>query len=110
MLFVVCALGAGFYFLRPEGGSIEVRMDGELVGEYPLDRETTVDIESEHGINRLVIKDGEAYVEYADCPDGICSAHSPISRTGESIACLPHRVIITVTSKTPDPDAPDIVA
>ena len=85
-------------------------MNGELFGEYPLGRDITLDIESADGVNRLVIKDGAAYVEYADCPDGICSAHSPICRTGESIACLPHRVIITVTGKASDRDAPDVVA
>ena len=110
LLSAVCALGAGFYFLRPEGGRVEVRVDGTLTAEYPLDRDITVDITGIGGVNRLVIKDGEAYVEYADCPDGICSAHSPVSRTGESIACLPHRVIITVAGKASDPDAPDIAA
>ena len=85
-------------------------MNGILTAEYRLDRDITVDIETEGGVNRLVIRGGEAYVEYADCPDGICSAHSPISRMGESIACLPHRVIITVSEKNTDSDAPDIAA
>ena len=46
--------------------------------------------------NRLVIKDGEAFVETATCPDGICAAHKPISHEGESIICLPHRLEIRV--------------
>ena len=45
-----------------------------------------------------MIRDGYASVEYADCPDGICAAHKPISRSGESIVCLPHKVVITVRS------------
>ncbi len=110
ILSAVCALGAGFYFLRPEGGAVEVRVDGTLTAEYPLDRDVSVDIEGIDGVNRLVIKNGEAYVEYADCPDGICSAHAPISRTGESIACLPHRVIITVTGKASGSGAVDVIA
>ena len=96
LLSVVCAFGAGFFFLRPEGNTVEVRVDGTLVAEYPLSRDLTVDIEGVGGVNRLVIRDGKASVQYADCPDGICSAHSPIYRSGESIACLPHRVIVTV--------------
>ncbi len=115
-LTVVCALGAAFFLLRPEGDTVEVRVDGELVAEYSLGRDITVDIEGVGGINRLVISGGEAMVEYADCPDGICSAHAKISRSGESIVCLPHRVIITVKSRaTPDGEdstnlaAPDII-
>ena len=110
LLSAVCAVGACFYFLRPEGASVEVRINGTLTAEYPLDRDITVELAGEGGVNRLVIRDGEAYVEYADCPDGICSAHAPISRSGESIACLPHRLIITVTDGDADPDAPDVVA
>jgi hypothetical protein len=59
-------------------------------------------------VNVLVIKDGEAYVQSASCPDGICAAHKPISRQGESIVCLPHRVVVTVQC-TEQQNAPDIV-
>ena len=45
----------------------------------------------------------------ASCPDGICAAHKPISREGESIVCLPHRVVITVRT-VEDEGGPDIVA
>ena len=56
----------------------------------------------------MYIKDGKAYVETATCPDGICAGHSPIHREGESIVCLPHRVVITVISASPE-QGPDIV-
>ena len=52
------------------------------------------------GLNRLVIKDGKAWVETASCPDGICAAHKPIHREGESIVCLPNKVVITVSTAT----------
>ena len=58
--------------------------------------------------NRLVICDGKAYMETATCPDGICVAHRPIFRNGESIVCLPNRVVITVTTATKT-DTPDVV-
>ena len=35
----------------------------------------------------------------ADCPDLICVHHKPISRQGESIVCLPHKVIVEVTGE-----------
>ena len=44
----------------------------------------------------LIIKDGEAYMQEADCPNQICVHHSPISHKGESIVCLPNRVIIEI--------------
>ena len=59
--------------------------------------------------NRLVIRDGKAFMETATCPDGICVSHRPISRVGESIVCLPHRVIVKVIGEGGG-EEPDIVA
>ena len=44
----------------------------------------------------LIIKDGEAYIQEADCPNQICVHHSPVSHKGETIVCLPNRVIIEI--------------
>ena len=63
----------------------------------------------EQNRNVLVIREGKARVEEATCPDGICAAHKPISREGESIVCLPHRVVITVHAENGDQE-PDIIA
>lgn len=104
---VVMLAGAGLYFLRGAGDCVTVTVDGVLCGTYPLAADTTVDIPVAAGQNRLVIQDGAAYMDYADCPDGICAAHRPISRMGESIVCLPHKVVVTVV--TAADNGPDIV-
>jgi hypothetical protein len=44
----------------------------------------------------LVISDGKADMESADCPNQICVHHSAISHTGETIVCLPNRVVIEI--------------
>lgn len=44
----------------------------------------------------LIIKDGEAYMQEADCPNQICVHHSPVLHKGETIVCLPNRVIIEI--------------
>ena len=112
LLLAVSLLGLGFYLLRGEGDTVIVTVDGELFGTYSLSKDKTIEIrtgEDASQCNRLVIRDGKAYVEYASCPDGICAAHKPISRRGESIVCLPHRVVITVRTAGHSPE-PDIVA
>lgn len=107
LLSAVMLIGACFFFIRPEGELVKVTVDKELFGEYPLSEDITVEIRSGEGINILVIKDGKAYVSEASCPDGICSAHKPISREGESIICLPNKVVVTVVSS--DTESPDII-
>ena len=109
LLVVVMVAGACLYFFRGEGDTVTVSVDGKVIAAYPLNVDRVEDIRTgEEGLNRLVIKDGKAYVETATCPDGICAAHKPIHREGESIVCLPNKVVVTV--KTADTaDAPDIV-
>ena len=88
-----------------------VTVDGKTYGTYSLTEEVRVEIrtgKSAEELNVLVIKDGQAYVESATCPDGICAGHKPISREGESIVCLPHKVVITVYT-TDTEETPDIV-
>lgn len=111
LLLILICFGLGFYFFRPAGDAVTVKVNGEIYGTYSLSQDIVVDIltgeNSEH-LNRLVIKDGKAHVENASCPDGICAEHRPIDKVGQSIVCLPHQVVITVTSEK-DSEGPDIV-
>lgn len=113
VLLLVCAVGILYLFvLRESGNVVKVTVDGELYGVYSLAEDITEEIRSgENGsaINRLIIRDGRAYMETASCPDGICVSHRPIFRNGESIVCLPNRVVVTVFTDDAA-DAPDIVA
>ena len=49
-------------------------------------------------MNRLVIRGGEAWIEDADCPDRLCVKQGRISRNGQAVTCLPHKLVITVES------------
>ena len=114
LLVVLILAGLGFFLLREEGDVVEVTVDGELYGVYSLLEDTVVEIrtgKNGEAVNRLVIRNGEAFVEHASCPDGICADHRPIFRERESIVCLPHRVVITVrrAEGTAQAPAPDIV-
>ena len=112
-LLLICALGMLYLFVfRSSGNTVKVTVDGELYGIYSLSQNTSENIRTgkdDSELNRLVIKDGKAYMENATCPDGICVAHRPVFRDGESIVCLPHRVVITVITQN-NSDSPDIVA
>lgn len=111
LLLTLFLAGAAFFFLREEGDTVTVSVDGKHYGTYPLHTDLTLSIrtgEDGEEENLLVIRDGTARVESATCSDGICAAHKPISREGESIVCLPHRVVITV--HTSDGEEPDLIA
>ena len=77
-----------------KGDRVIVRLDGVVIGEYPLDENITVSLNG--GSNIMVIKNGKACVESADCPDKVCVRQGWVSRMGECITCLPNRLVIEV--------------
>ena len=71
-------------------------------GTYPLSMVDTLKIKNGDGdiTNTLVIKGGVADMTSADCPDHLCVKQKAISKEGESIICLPNKVVVTVKSDT----------
>ena len=97
----------GILLFRQDGDTITVTVNKEIYGTYSLNKNAEIEIKSDLGSNLLVIKDGKAYVEQASCPDGICVSHRPISYDGESIICLPNKVVIVISKQSKN--QPDIV-
>lgn len=96
VILIACAVLAYQYFGRSGGEQyITITVDGELYGTFSLDKDRTVRI---NDTNRLVIRDGKAEMEWADCPDQICVDHRPVNLNGESIICLPNKVVVSVVS------------
>jgi hypothetical protein len=110
LLTVIIMAIACLVIFRTPGDTVTVLVDGKEWGKYSLSDNKTVKIQTVRGTNILVIKDKKAYVESASCPDGICSSHRPIEYDGESIICLPNKVVISTskTNRTNKPQ-PDIV-
>lgn len=75
------------------GSRVVVTVDGNYFGSYLLSENRKVQINQ---TNQLEIKDNVVRMIQAKCPDQICVNHMPIKKTGESIICLPNRVIVTI--------------
>ena len=58
---------------------------------------------------RLRLTETEVWVESSDCPTQDCVHTGHISRGGQSIVCLPARVIITLEGGQPEDTGVDIV-
>ncbi len=78
------------------GGVLEITIDGEIYGTYPLDQEQEINVVSSYGRNTVVIEQNRAYVTEADCPDKVCEGMQKIIHDGDMICCLPHRLFLTV--------------
>lgn len=112
-VLLVSAVALVYLFVfRKQGDTVKVTVDGKLYGTYSLSQNHSENIHTgQNGeeLNRFVINDGKVYMEKASCPDGICVAHRSVFRDGESIVCLPNRVVITVISDSSD-ESVDVVA
>lgn len=104
VLIITIVLIAGGFFVfniisQEDGGTVIVKVDGNIHKEFQLSEETVYTIDFEDGrYNTLIIKDGYAKVVEASCPDQICVNHQKIQKTGETIICLPNRVVIEIES------------
>lgn len=99
ILVVALLLLAGILYLtmnanRQEGGVAVVRVNGVETERHSLAVDGTFPLNG--GTNILVIRDGQAWLSEADCPDLLCVKQGKIHYTGQVITCLPNRLTVTV--------------
>ncbi len=113
LIAILAGVLSGFALLSagrqmPAEGKSAAQVEITLEGEtrlYPLDQDTQFTLTtSSGGKNTVVIKDGEVRVTEADCPDRICVTMGAISRTGQTIVCMPHQLVIRIKGKDQEID------
>jgi hypothetical protein len=82
---------------KKTGAQAVVKVEGETVASFPLSVDTSYRIVTAEGENWLVIEQGVAKVTDADCKDRLCVHQKAIEKTGETIVCLPHKVVVEIT-------------
>lgn len=94
-VLVVAIVWLGIHFFKPQQDTamVVVSINGEEYGFWPLSENCTVEIKD---TNRLIIEDGQVDMTWADCPDKLCVHQKSISREGESIICLPNKVVVSI--------------
>ena len=106
---VAALLIFGFYYLSAFGGTgntAVVYVDGKEFGRFPLSEDTEVIIPGVRGFNNhLVIRDGKADITEAFCPDKICVHERSINKAGETLVCLPNKVVVEIEGERGGIDA-----
>ena len=111
LVLVILALSAGMWLYRAhrlQAGSalssqdllVVIEAEGEQLYAVPLSDDNELPVLTGRGENIVQIKDGIARVESADCKNQICVHSQPISHPGETIVCLPHRVVVSITVRS----------
>ena len=106
LLLLALAVWGALRLTRAQGGEAIVTVDGELAATIPLTVDATLPVGEGQGFLSVVeVSGGRVRVQDADCPDRLCVRQGWISRDGESIVCLPHKLVVTVRGTEGDLDA-----
>ncbi len=65
----------------------------------PLNEDNLVEVETENGYNIVEIKNGQVRVKSANCSGQDCVLMGFISKKGQTITCLPHKMVIELKRK-----------
>ena len=86
-----------------------INVDGVEQAPVSLEEAAVHTIHANGYTLEIVMEQGEIWVASSDCPTQDCVHTGHISRSGQSIVCLPARVIVTIEGPAADSDGPDIV-
>lgn len=80
-----------------------ITVDGEELHRMELKEDAKIEsylYESKEGHMNLIERNGtKAYMADANCADSLCIQQGEISKDGEFIACLPHKMFVEVISE-----------
>lgn len=83
-------------FAGPGENILKISVKGEEYGTYSMTENQTIEI---NDTNVCEIKDGKVNMIQAECPDQLCMHQGPVKTQGETIVCLPNRVVLEISAK-----------
>lgn len=116
---MAAALAVVLSVKRDEGSLLRISYDGKILETLDLEgdmleegvyylflyennsvslekSEVYPDVPEGVNFNLLYVSTGDIQMKAADCRDQICVEHKPIEAGGESIICLPHKLVVEI--------------
>ena len=91
ILVLLVFAAAGIFF---SGHLFTSQKSAGVVETLDLQKERAFKING--GTNTVQIENGKVKMAAANCPDQICVHQKAISRNGESIICLPNKIVLKI--------------
>ena len=97
VLVLLCAALFLLPLLRDDDAVLtaQITADGEVIETIDLSALQTEETREVNGCVIVLSPEGVCVAD-ADCPDRICVRTGMITRSGEAIACVPNRVVVTL--------------
>lgn len=99
-VIAIVLLGGILLMLLPaqkkRGELVAISLKGEPYAQVSLHKNARISVDEKLTV---IVQDGVVSVMDAICSDLLCEKHKPISRGGESIVCLPSKIVVSIEGK-----------
>lgn len=109
-LIIAGAFGVNYFVNTKNLDSIEIYMDNKLYKTYDINDKEEIKIKSKEGYNIVKIHDKGVEIIEASCPDKVCIHQGFITKSSESIVCLPNKVHIKITTEDNHESEEDVIS
>lgn len=94
-VIAIAALTMLFYtfYFNDSGSWVVVYQDGVEIERYAIDEDGIYKVNE---TNTFEIKKGVVDMIESECKNQICVNHIPIKNVGETIVCLPNKIVVTI--------------
>ena len=101
VMLIAAALGYGIFAMQGNSSNkiLIIKHDNAIVERIPLKgitAETKLAINVQDGTLIVRYDKNGAWVEESPCPDKICIHQGKITKPGETVACVPEKVLLTI--------------
>ena len=87
-----------FIMVNDEADTVVIYVDGKIEKKLDLNKNQEYRVNVDNGYNIIRIKDKKAKIKESDCSNQTCVNMGTISKDGQTLICLPHKVEVTIVS------------
>ena len=91
-----------------EADTVVIYVDGKIEKKLDLNKNQEYKVNVDNGYNIIRIKDKKAKIKESDFSNQTCVNMGTISKDGQTLICLPHKVEVTIVSD--DKSEVDVIA
>ncbi|GAA0062467.1 NusG domain II-containing protein [Clostridium botulinum] len=99
------------FFVKSENAVAVIKQNGKIIEKVDLSKvkekkelKINYNDKDHKGYNIIEIDKGSIRFIDADCPDKVCIKSGVLKKPGETAACLPHKLIITIEKSDKEVD------
>ena len=99
IILISLGIASSVWLSTTSHSGVTVTVEGKKYGVYSLSEDKTIAVKRGNKLNVIRIKHGYVTMSEASCENQVCVKHKAISKTGESIICLPNKVVVSISGE-----------